>query len=192
MRNLLEEHIAIDLLERHIDVALRVGSLADSSLIAARIGEASPVVCASPAYLNSRGTSKRPEDLSGHNCIRYAPIQSPTTWRFKQDQAEYAVPIRSRLIVSSFESACDAARAGIGIAEAFSYQVAESIKSGELVPLLRDFQPPPIPVSFVYSPHRFMPLKLRAFLDFALPRLRSRLGGLPKSIVPRKRVSGRS
>jgi hypothetical protein len=69
--------------------------------------------------------------------------------------------------------------------------VAESIKSGELVPLRQDFQPPPIPVSLVYSPYRFMPVKLRAFLDFALPRLRARLGDLPKSIVPRKRISRR-
>jgi DNA-binding transcriptional LysR family regulator len=77
------------------------------------------------------------------------------------------------------------ARSGIGIAEAFSYYVAEWIRSGELVPLLQEFQPPPMPISFVYSPHRFMPVKLRAFLDFALPRLRSRLSDLPKSIVPR-------
>ena len=67
---------------------------------------------------------------------------------------------------------------------AFSYHIAESIKSGEFVPLLQDFQPPPQPVSFVYSPNRFMPVKLRAFLDFTLPRLRARLGGLPESIAP--------
>jgi DNA-binding transcriptional LysR family regulator len=189
--NLLEEHIAVDLMEGHIDIALRVGNLADSNVISVRIGEAVPVACASPAYLKSRGTPKSPNDLSEHDCIRYAPIQSPTMWRFKRDQAEYTVPIRSRLIVSSSESACDAARAGIGIAEAFSYHVAASIKSGELVPLLQDFQAPPIPVSFVYSPHRFMPIKLRAFLDFALPRLRARLGDLPKRIVPRKQVRRR-
>ena len=81
------------------------------------------------------------------------------------------------------------ARAGIGIAEAFSYHVVESIKSGELIPLLQDFQPPPIPISFVYSPHRFMPVKLRAFLDFALPRLKARLGDLPKGVAPRQRIS---
>ena len=190
--NLLAEYIVGDLLEGNIDVALRVGSLADSSLIAARIGEAVPVACASPAYLKSRGTPKSPDDLSRHDCIRYAPIQSPTTWRFKRDQTEYAVPIRSRLIVSSVESACDAARAGIGVAEAFSYHVADSIKVGELVPLLQDFQPPPIPVSFVYSPHRFMPVKLRAFLDFALPRLKARLGDLPKAVALRGRISRHS
>jgi len=176
---------AVNLLEEHIDVALRIGALADSSLIAVRIGEIRRVVCASPAYLKSRGAPKSPDDLSAHDCISYAPLQSPSTWRFNRDQTEYVVPVRSRLIVSNLESACDAARAGVGITLAFSYHVAESIKSGELTPLLQDFQPPPLPVSFVYSPNRFMPVKLRAFLDFALPRLRSRLGDLPKGVAPR-------
>jgi DNA-binding transcriptional LysR family regulator len=94
--------------------------------------------------------------------------------------------------VSNIESACDAARAGIGIAEAFYYYVAESIKSGELVPLLRDFQPPPMPISFVYSAHRFMPAKLRAFLDFVPPRLKARLGDLPKGVVPGQGISRRN
>ena len=179
---------AVNLLEEHVDVALRIGALADSSLIAVRVGEIVRVVCASPAYLKSRGTPKSPDDLSAHDCISYPPIQSPTTWRFKRDQTEYVVPVRSRLIVSNLESACDAARAGIGITVAFSYHVAESIKSGELTPLLQDFQPPPLPVSFVYSPNRFMPVKLRAFLDFTLPRLRARLGELPKGVAPRERI----
>jgi DNA-binding transcriptional LysR family regulator len=182
---------AVNLLEEHIDVALRIGTLADSSLIAMRIGEAFWVMCASPAYLKSRGTPKTPDDLSRHDCISYPPIQSPTTWKFKRDQTEYAVPVRSRLNVSNLESGCDAARAGVGIAAAFSYHVAESIRSGELIPVLRDFQPPPWPVSFVYSPNRFMPVKLRAFLDFTLPRLKARLADLPKGIVPRERVQSR-
>jgi DNA-binding transcriptional LysR family regulator len=176
-----------NLLEEHIDVALRIGALADSSLIAVRIGEICRMMCASPAYLKSRGTPKSPDDLLGHDCISYPPIQSPSTWRFKRDETEYAVPVRSRLVVSNLESASDAARAGIGITVAFSYHVAEAIKAGELTPLLQDFQPPSQPVSFVYSPNRFMPVKLRAFLDFALPRLRARLGDLPKGAAPRGR-----
>ena len=177
---------SVNLVEEHVDVALRLGTLADSSLIAVRIGETVRVVCASPAYLKSRGTPKSPDDLSAHDLISYAPLQSPTMWRFKRDQAEYAVPVRSRLVASNIESACDAARAGIGIAEAFSYYVAETIKSGELTPLLQAFQPPPLPVSFVYSPNRFMPVKLRAFLDFTLPLLRARLGDLPESVSRRR------
>jgi DNA-binding transcriptional LysR family regulator len=180
---------AVNLLEEQVDVACRIGALVDSSLIAVRIGQICRVVCASPAYLKSRGAPKTPDDLSKHDCISYAPMQSPTTWRFKQEQTEHVVPVRSRLIASNLESACDAARAGVGIAMAFSYHVADSIKSGELVPLLQDFQPPPQPVSFVYSPNRFMPVKLRAFLDFMLPRLRERLGDLPKGVAPRDRSS---
>jgi DNA-binding transcriptional LysR family regulator len=80
--------------------------------------------------------------------------------------------------VSTIESACDAGRAGIGITEAFSYHVAQSIRSGELIALLQGYQPQPLPVSFVYSPNRFLPAKLRAFLDFALPRLKARFQDL--------------
>ena len=179
----------VNLLEEHVDVALRVGALADSSLIAVRVGEIRRVACASPAYLKSRGTPKTPSDLSAHDCISYPPIQSPTAWRLTGGQKEHVVPVRSRLVVSNLESACDAARAGIGITVAFSYLIAESIQFGELVPLLQDFQPPPQPVSFVYSPNRFMPVKLRAFLDFTLPRLRARLGDLPQNVTPRRRTS---
>lgn len=173
---------AVNLLEEHVDLALRIGALADSSLIAARIGEVHRVVCASPTYLKSRGSPKSPEDLSKHDCI----TQSPSTWTFMQGETEYVVPVRSCLLVSNLESACDAARAGIGIAVLFSYIVAEMVKSGKLTPLLQDFQPAPRPISFVYSPNRFMPVKLRAFLDFAIPRLRLRLGDLPKALAPRK------
>ncbi|MBR0737795.1 LysR family transcriptional regulator [Bradyrhizobium liaoningense] len=176
----------INLLDEHIDVALRVGELADSSLISVRVGEIHRVACASPAYLKTRGTPKSPDDLSMHDCVSYPPMQSPTTWRFKREGTEYAVPVRSRFIASSLESAADAARAGTGITVAFSYLVADSVRSGELVPLLQGFQPPPQPVSFVYSPNRFMPAKLRAFLDFAAPRVRARLSDNPRELLPRR------
>ena len=176
----------VNLLEEEIDVALRIGALADSSLIAVRVGESCRVVCASPGYLKSRGTPRSPDHLAKHDCITYAPFQPSNMWTFERDRTEFAVPVRSRLIVSNQESACDAARAGIGITVAFSYLVADAVKSGELVPLLQDFMPLPRPVSFVYSPNRFMPVKLRAFLDFALPRLKAGLH-LPKGVAPRGR-----
>ena len=182
---------AVNLLDEHIDVALRIGALADSSLIAVRIGEFRRVVCASPAYLKSRGKPKSPKDLSAHDCISNSALLSPGTWRFKRDQTEYVVPVRSRLVVSNTESACDAALSGIGITMVLSYQVAEAIKSGELVPLLQDFLPPSQPISFVYSPNRFMTAKLRAFLDFALPRLKASLGDLPKGAAPRGPMGSR-
>jgi DNA-binding transcriptional LysR family regulator len=177
----------VNLPEEHIDVALRVGDLADSSLIAVRVGEVCRIACASPAYLKSRGMPGSPDDLSAHDCISYPPIQSSTAWRFKRERIDYVVPVRSRFVASNLESACDAARAGIGVTVAFSYLVADQIRSGELVPFLQDYQPPPQPVSFVYLPNRFMPAKLRAFLDFAVPRLRARLADLPKRAAARTR-----
>ena len=174
--------------EEQIDVALRIGELADSSLIAVKAGEIRRVMCASPDYLKSRGTPRSPDDLSTHDCITYPTMHSPSLWRLKRDKTEYAVPVRSRLVVSNTESAFDAACAGLGLTVVFSYQVAELIRLGGLIPVLQDFQPPPRPVNFVYSPNRFMPVKLRAFLDFALPRLRARLGDLPKRAVPRGRT----
>src|SRR5262245_10793398 len=181
----------VNILEEHVDVAVRVGELADSSLIAVRIAEVVLVMCASPTYLKSRGTPKSPNDLLKHDLISHGPFRSPRTLRFSRDQTVSTVPMKSRLDVSNMESACDAARAGMGIADAFSYYVADEIRSGELIPLLQDFQPPPLPVSFVYSPNRFMPVKLRAFLDFALPRLRARLGDLPKGVAAAPRTGRR-
>ncbi|WP_028346478.1 LysR family transcriptional regulator [Bradyrhizobium murdochi] len=178
----------VNLLEEHVDVALRIGTLADSSLIAIRIGEIRRMLCASPAYLKSRGTPRSLDDLSRHDCISFVPLQSPAEWTFKKDQTDYVVPVRSRLVLNHLESTCDAARCGMGIATVFSYQVAESVKTGELALLLQDFEPPPIPVSLVYPPNRFMPVKLRAFLDFALPRLKARIADLPKRAAPRGRA----
>ncbi|MDA9499196.1 LysR family transcriptional regulator [Bradyrhizobium sp. CCBAU 11357] len=178
-----------NLLEEHIDVALRIGTLADSSLIAVGIGEIRRVLCASPAYLKTRGTPKSPDDLSRHDCISSVPpLQSTNTWTLQKANAEYVVPVRSRLVLNSIESAFEAARAGMGIAAIASYQVTESVRSGELALLLQDFDSPSIPVSFVYPPNRFMPAKLRAFLDFALPRLKARIGDLPRPLAPGSRA----
>src|SRR5262245_42318742 len=79
----------VDLLDEHVDVALRIGALADSSLIAVRVGEIYQVACASPGYLRSRGTPKLPTDLSAHDCISFPPVQSPRVWRFKRDETEH-------------------------------------------------------------------------------------------------------
>lgn len=166
---------AVNLAEEHVDVALRIGPLADSSLIAARIGEIHRVACASPAYLTARGRPQSPADLATHDCISYAAVQSPGAWSFLQDGGEQIVPVRSRLVVGSYESAVDAACAGVGVTLAFSYHVAGLVKAGALETCLDAHRPPPVPISFVYPSNRFMAVKLRAFLDFALPRLKERL-----------------
>ena len=101
--------------DQQVDVAIRIGELPDSSLIAMRLGAIRRVVCASPAYLAARGTPLTPDGLSGHDCISYAGFMSPDLWPFVSDNTNTAIPVHSQLIVSSVEAACDAACAGIGI-----------------------------------------------------------------------------
>ncbi|MBA2590511.1 MAG: LysR family transcriptional regulator [Alphaproteobacteria bacterium] len=178
---------AVNLVEEHVDLALRIGNLADSSLIAVRVGEIQRVTCASPDYLKARGTPRTPQDLQGHACISYAPLISPKTWTFREEGEEVTVPVQSRLMVSNLDSACEAARDGMGITTAFSYSIASCVKAGTLVRLLDGYQPSPIPVSLVYSSNRFMPSKLRSFLDFATPLLKEELASMAVG-APRKKT----
>lgn len=164
-----------NLADDHIDVALRVGVLPDSRLMALRLGATQRVVCASPAYLAARGTPRTPEELTGHDCIVYEGFQAPDLWKFGSDKTEVAVALRPRLVVSTVETACDAACAGIGLTRAFSYHVAKAVETGTLTTVLDDHRPASLPINFVYGAGRFLPIKLRAFLDFASPRLKARL-----------------
>jgi DNA-binding transcriptional LysR family regulator len=100
---------------------------------------------------------------------------SSTVWTFRQPRAELSVAVHSRLVVNTAEAAIDAALAGIGLTRVLSYQVAQAVKAGALTLVLRRFEPPPTPISIVSTGPRSAPLKLRAFLDFATPRLKARL-----------------
>ena len=149
-----------------------IGALPDSSLIAIPLGATRRVLCASPAYLGARGTPRTPEDLTGHDCISYPGFASPEAWTFVENKTNVAVPVHTRLVVGSAEAAFAAARAGIGITIAFAYQLQAGPESGALTTVLDDFQPAPQPVNLVYASNRFLPIKVRAFLDFAAPRLK--------------------
>ena len=132
------------------------------------------VLCASPAYFAARGLPTTPADLGSHDCITFESLASPRTWTFTSGKAEVAVAVRSRLIVNTAEAAIDAAIAGVGITRVLSYQVADAIRAGTLAIVLEAFEPAPWPVSLVHAGQGLLPLKLRAFLDFAAPRLRAR------------------
>jgi DNA-binding transcriptional LysR family regulator len=165
----------VHLLEERIDAAVRIGELPDSNLVATRVGAIRQVVCASPAYFAARGTPQRPADLAGHECITFEGIASASAWSFARRGKSEAVALRSRLVVNTAEAAIEAAVAGLGITRVLSYQVEEALRSGSLTLALEAFAPPASPVSLVHAGGRLLPLKLRAFLDFAAPRLRARL-----------------
>jgi DNA-binding transcriptional LysR family regulator len=167
----------VNLIEDQVDLALRIGELPDSGLVATGLGAIRRVVCASPSYLAERGVPRHPSDLSAHQCISFELFASADAWRFKVDADDLMVPIRSRLIVTTAEAAIDAAISGVGVSCILSYQVESALRSRQLELLLRPFEPAPLPVSFLYSSQGRLPLKLRALLDFAAPRLRERLRG---------------
>jgi DNA-binding transcriptional LysR family regulator len=165
----------VNLMEDHVDVALRIGALPDSSLMATRIGMIRRVVCASPAYFAARGVPKTLADLAAHDCIGFDVLTTAEAWTFGQGRSQISVPISARLTVTTAEAVVDAAIAGVGIARVLSYQAAQALRDGRLALALIDFEPEPWPVHLVYTGGRMLPLKLRAFLDFAAPRLKARL-----------------
>ena len=164
-------------IEDHVDVALRIGPLPDSSLIATGIGNVRRVVCASPDYLAQRRPAlTRPSDLEGHACITFEGLMSPTVWKFGSGKQEISVAIKSRLVVNTAEAAIDAAVAGLGVTRVLSYQIAEVQRKGAIKVLFGDFEPEPSRVSLVYAGQGLLPIKTRAFIDFATERLRRALG----------------
>jgi DNA-binding transcriptional LysR family regulator len=177
VRMMLSDHVT-NLLEDPLDVAVRVGTLDDSSLVAMRLGSIQRVVCGSPAYFAEHGTPREPRDLGRHSCVTFAGLSSPHHWVFARGKKQQNVAVRSRLVVSTAEAAVDAAIAGVGITRVLSYQSAAAIEAGALVRVLSTHEPSTVPVHLVHGSHTLVPLKLRAFLDFSAPRLKARLAGL--------------
>lgn len=167
-----------NLLDDHIDLAVRIGELPDSTLSATRVGTVRRVLCASPEYLGAHGTPHSLDQLGAHRIIAFEALMFPGAWTFRTNGTEVSVPIRPRLTVNTAEAALDAALLGFGITRVLSYQMAGAGKAGLLRVVLADHEPAALPVNLIYSKQGLLPVKLRAFLDFALPRLRTRMKAL--------------
>jgi DNA-binding transcriptional LysR family regulator len=174
---LVQADRTVNLAEDHVDLAVRIGELPDSSLVATRVGTIRRVVCGSPAYFAARGTPRHPSDLDTHDCIAFEGPASLSSWTFAKGKSETTVAIRSRLSVNTAEAAVDAAVAALGLTRVLSYQTADAVRADTLVLALEEFELTPWPVSLVYPAQRLLPLKLRAFIDFAAPRLKAALPG---------------
>lgn len=164
-----------DLVENHIDVAVRIGRLPDSALIARNVGEVGWVTCASPDYLARHGVPEFPADLADRECIAYEGLELRRDWSFMGPRGEQKVVIRPRYSVSTADAVIAGALAGLGIVYVMSYQAADSVRDKALVQILTNWALPPLPVGIVHGPREHQPLKLRAFLDFVAPRLQQRL-----------------
>jgi len=165
----------VHLMEEQIDAALRIGDLPDSTLMASRVGMVRTVVCGSPAYLARRGVPARPEELAAHDCISFDVLESRRAWMFGDGKSAMSVPVISRLEVNTAEAAIAAATSGVGLVRVLSYQVTDAVGNGALDVVLQDYESAPLPVSLVHKGQTPLPRKLRAFLDFAAPRLRARI-----------------
>jgi DNA-binding transcriptional LysR family regulator len=164
-----------NIVEDGIDVAIRVGQLPDSSLKALRVGNIRHVICASPAYLARHGTPAKPADLRVHQCVTFTGLEGAKEWTFRSGRKVDRLTVRSRLAVTTAEAAADAAIDGVGITRLLCYQVSNAVLDGRLKLLLRTFEPAPLPVSLVSPDTRLVPQKLKAFMDFVAPRIKTRL-----------------
>ena len=171
----LTNHV-VDLLEDHINLGIRIGALSDSSLIALRVGSVRQIVCASPGYLSQQGRPLSPNDLAGHQCISFSKFGAPEEWAFKMPSGKIEhFPVQPRLLLNSIEGAVFSAREDGGLVQLYSYQAAFHVADGTLEIVLDRYEIEPPPVSIVYPQSRLVPQKMRAFVDFAMPRLRERL-----------------
>jgi len=173
---LIQSDRNVDLIDSHADVAIRVGRLRDSSLVAARVGSLRVVVVASKELLRKHGSPETPDDLRGYPWIVFdSPGLSP--WRFRHPDTGQISTIAEipRLLVSSPDAAVDAAIDGIGATLVLEHDVDAAIKAGKLVLVLQEFEVDPVPVHVVHLSRHVMPIKVRRFIDFAVPKLRETL-----------------
>lgn len=177
--NLMLTDRVVHLMEEQCDVAVRIGDLPDSSLKAVQVGTVRRVVCASPGYLQTHGEPALPQDLAAHNCITFDVLASVGAWVFGEGKAQRSVPVHSRLSVNTAEAAIAAAALGVGVVRVLSYQVADAVQKGDLQVVLQPYESAALPISLVHKGQAPVPLKVRAFLDFVMPRLRAREASFP-------------
>ena len=169
----------VNLVDEGVDAALRIAHLPDSSQIAIKVGAVRWVVCAAPDYLARSKPITQPTDIAGHNAIALGQLLPGDVWMFHgKDAAAKPRPVRitSRLSVNTIEAALGSVIEGHGIARVLSYQVQQELRDGRLVRVLQDFEPPPLPVHIVVPEGRLAVAKVRAFVDFAVPKLKAAFG----------------
>jgi DNA-binding transcriptional LysR family regulator len=172
--NLLSADRSLHLVNEQVDVAIRLGELADSLLYAVKAGEFRLLTCASPAYLDRYGTPQHPIELREHWGILF---NNPVFfWTFDMDGQRIESVPRCRIEVNTAANCVAAALQGVGVARLFDYQIPDELASGRLVPILGDYDGEPRPIHIVYPRQGLLALKVRAFIDWTLPRLRTSCG----------------
>lgn len=162
----------VDLMTEGLDVAVRIAKLEDSSLTSTKVGVVRRVTCASPGYLKKYGVPKQPRELAEHRCFVFSTERSAPAWAFEAKAKSLSFRPRAALLANSSEVGIEAALAGAGITRALSYMVAAHVRAGRLRLILEDFEAEPMPIHVVYREGRSAPARVRAFVDYVVPRLR--------------------
>jgi LysR family transcriptional regulator, regulator for bpeEF and oprC len=158
----------VNLIEEGVDCVVRLGAQMDSSLIASRIGMASFVCCASPAYLKEHGAPRRPEDLSSHRCVNYLSNRTARVmdWEFSRGKQQVQLTLDGVLAVNDPDAYIVAGLNSFGIVKIASYIVQPYLKSGRLVPVLTDWTATQLPITVMYPQSRHLSTKVRIFVDW--------------------------
>jgi len=165
----------VDLVKEGIDLAIRIGPLADSTLIARKIGSSPRVVVASPEYLVKHGRPKKPADLIKHNCLFYSLQKSPDIWYFNSTQeGDESIHVSGRLKASSPDAVCDATIAGIGISIVCKWYARKDIKAGRLKVILPDYRPTTYDIHAIYPERRFVPQKVKRMIEFLAEKVKEK------------------
>ncbi|MBV7536850.1 LysR family transcriptional regulator [Duganella sp. sic0402] len=163
----------VNMVDEGIDVAVRIGHLPDSGLKALRVGQVRRVLCASPEYLARHGVPQHPADLLRHAIIAASGISPRVEWKFGAVDDPTMVRMRPRLMVTSNDSAMDAALAGVGICRLLSYQIADELAAGRLKIILAEYEESPWPVHVLHRESKFGSSKVRNFIDLLADHLRT-------------------
>jgi DNA-binding transcriptional LysR family regulator len=166
----------ISLVEDGVDLAVRIGELADSSLVARHVGEMRRIVVASPTYLKARGEPKNPAALASHDTIQFGSTAGSADWRFIDDGAEVRIGCTPRFSTNSSDAALQYAEAGGGLTRLMAYQAAASLKAGKVKIVLEKYEPPALPIHIVYPTSRLLSAKVRAFIDLVMETTDWRFG----------------
>ncbi len=163
----------VNLIDEGLDVALRIGDLADSSLTATRCGWVRQTVFASPDYLKRCGQPAHPRDLARCQVIQSVAVSEASRWQFDDDGKTISVPVEPKIRMNTNDAVIEMVLAGQGIARLLSYQIAPHVAEGRLVPVLRRFEPPAIPIHVLHAEGRRTSGRVRAFVDHVVARLRA-------------------
>jgi DNA-binding transcriptional LysR family regulator len=155
----------VNLVEDGVDLAVRIGQLADSTLVARQVGTMRRIVVASPAYLKTRGEPKRPQEIAAHHTIQFGAATGPSDWRFVEHGKEVRVSHAPRLVTNSADAAIQYAVAGGGLTRVLAYQAAEALRRRRLKIVLPRFELPAQPINIVYPTSRLLSAKVRTFID---------------------------